>query len=61
MRLKTAISFGVAVVGTVVLVTVADQGSHSVSDTQYHAVIPVALLWLAAGVAIALSRGRGTL
>jgi TRAP-type mannitol/chloroaromatic compound transport system permease large subunit len=37
----------VGVIGTIVLVIVADQGSHSVSDTLYEALIPVVILWFA--------------
>ena len=58
MRASTWMILGIAVVGSFVLLVIADQGSHSVSDTLYQWVVPVALLWLGAGIAVAIVRGR---
>ena len=58
MRSTTGLILAFAVVGSISLFVVADQGSHSVSDTLYAWVGRAWLLWVATGAAISLVRRR---
>ena len=58
MRAPTGVILVLAVVGSIVLLILADQGSHSVSDTLYQWIVPAGLLWLGTGLAIWVVRQR---
>lgn len=49
-----------AVAASVSVVSIVDQGSHSVSDTLYGSVIYVALIWAMAGLAFLVMQRRDT-
>ena len=49
-----------AVAATVSVISVADQGSQSVSDTLYGSVVFVVLIWAMAGLALLAMRRRDT-
>ena len=58
MRSTVGLIVAFAIVGSISLLIVADQGSHSVSDTLYAWVGRAWLLWLGTALAIWLVRRR---